>query len=62
MTITKVLNVLKEDRAKRKSTTRARRSKAEDEHEENSVPKGFKNCSSLGPSDFIKRGKCSVQL
>jgi hypothetical protein len=32
MTITKVLNVLKEDIATRKSPTRARRSKAEDEH------------------------------
>jgi hypothetical protein len=32
MTITKVLNVLKEDRATGKSPTRARRSKAEDEH------------------------------
>jgi hypothetical protein len=42
MTITKVLNILKEDRATRKLSTRARRSKTEDENLENSVPKGFK--------------------
>jgi hypothetical protein len=38
MTITKILNVLKNDRATRKSPTRARRSKAEDELYDYSVP------------------------
>jgi hypothetical protein len=44
MTITKVLNVIKEERATIKSPTRVQRSKAEDEHHGNS--NGFKNCPS----------------
>jgi hypothetical protein len=42
MTITKVLNVFKEERATRKSLTSAQRSKTEDKHLDNSVLKGFK--------------------
>jgi hypothetical protein len=39
MTITGVLNVLKEDRATKQTPTTARQSKAEGEHKANSVPK-----------------------
>jgi hypothetical protein len=46
ITITQVLGVLKEDRAARISPTITRRSKAEDENYDNSVPIGFKNCPS----------------
>jgi hypothetical protein len=42
MNITKVFNVLKEDRAAIMSPTRARQIKAEDKNQDNSVPMGFR--------------------